>query len=221
MWSDLIEYKKNKLLSVFFYKAPPKVLLEFRRIQSNFLWRGCENKRTIHWVKWLDVCKPLNQGGLGIQDVEVLKISLLNKWKWRLLRDHDVMCNKILRSRYMNFEVKVMIRDNGVLNSRDSIWWRKIVIANSSVAVGQNFTYVVRCTTNNGEGTTFWHSMWTSEQSLKEAFPEVYEPVCKDCSVVDADHWHEDNWSWNFSELVNYAENCWWSIIENSGCKIM
>jgi hypothetical protein len=41
------------------------------------------------WVKWKDVCRPKKDGGLGIRDLQVMNISLLAKWRWKLLEEGD------------------------------------------------------------------------------------------------------------------------------------
>jgi len=38
--------------------------------------------RKIAWVKWENLCKPREEGGLGLKHIE--NIVLLAKWKWRL-----------------------------------------------------------------------------------------------------------------------------------------
>lgn len=52
--------------TLFFYKALSKVLKEISSILSKFLWRGLEDKKHIHWVKWEQVCKSKECGGVGI-----------------------------------------------------------------------------------------------------------------------------------------------------------
>lgn len=69
------------IYTLSFYKAPAKVLSEIRHIQSNFLWGGSENKRTVHWVNWKTICSLRDNGGLRVKDVEILNLALLSKWK--------------------------------------------------------------------------------------------------------------------------------------------
>lgn len=107
IWMDLIDLVRNKLCSwkgkllslggrvvlinavlntiliytLSFCKAPKKVLKEIFKIQSNFLWSGTEQRKSIHWVNWTKVCASKNKDGIGIKNIEVFNISLLLKWK--------------------------------------------------------------------------------------------------------------------------------------------
>lgn len=69
------------IYTLSFYKAPIKVLKDIKIIQRKLMWRGDENKRTIHWVSWNIVCKPKDYRGLGIKNIEGLDKALLIKWK--------------------------------------------------------------------------------------------------------------------------------------------
>ena len=68
-----------------FFKAPEKIVNELIKIQRMFLWGGCSEQHKTCWVSWKQVCLPKNKGGLGVKDLELFNISLLNKWKWRCL----------------------------------------------------------------------------------------------------------------------------------------
>jgi hypothetical protein len=69
-----------------FLKMPVSVLKKVVRIQREFLWGGARGGKKISWVKWSVVCKDKNQGGLGVRDIKVVNLSLLSKWRWRLLQ---------------------------------------------------------------------------------------------------------------------------------------
>jgi hypothetical protein len=66
-------------------KIPIQVWKKVRRIQREFLWGSKNGRKKVNWVKWEEVCKPKNQGGLGVRDIRAINISLLTKWRWRLL----------------------------------------------------------------------------------------------------------------------------------------
>jgi hypothetical protein len=64
-----------------YMKMPAKVWKEVVKIQRSFLWGGVSLKRRICWVKWVDICKPKKEGGLGIRDLRLVNLSLLAKWR--------------------------------------------------------------------------------------------------------------------------------------------
>lgn len=102
------------IFSLLFYKDPIKVLQEIHSIQSTFLWSGSENKKKVHWVSWKTVCEKKEKGGLSVKDVEVLNLALLNKWKWRIMNEKDVVWFNLLRSIYGNLVLEVKIGDERV-----------------------------------------------------------------------------------------------------------
>jgi len=69
-----------------FLKIPAKVFKMVVLIQREFHWGGGWK---VCWVKWRKVCQPRSKGGLGVRDVKLVNMSLLVKWKWRLLQDEQ------------------------------------------------------------------------------------------------------------------------------------
>ncbi|KAF5931642.1 hypothetical protein HYC85_027813 [Camellia sinensis] len=68
-------------LSIF--KMPKGIVKAISKIQANFLWGSSAASRKVHMVKWREVTKGKNQGGLGIRDLGVVNECLLLKWWWR------------------------------------------------------------------------------------------------------------------------------------------
>jgi hypothetical protein len=57
-------------------------------------------RKRINWVKWDVVCQPKSLGGLGVKDIRAVNISLLAKWRWRLLKDDLVLWKEVLRGKF-------------------------------------------------------------------------------------------------------------------------
>jgi hypothetical protein len=51
-------------------------------------------------MKWEEVCKPKNLGGLGVRDIRAVNISLLTKWRWRLLFEDHSIWKQVIRCKY-------------------------------------------------------------------------------------------------------------------------
>jgi len=63
------------------FKAPVSICERIRNIQRSFLWAWGRDNRSIPWVSWGNICKPLEEGGLGIKDVRKFNYALMAKWK--------------------------------------------------------------------------------------------------------------------------------------------
>lgn len=63
---------------------PIKILDGIDPVNRNFLWGSTKQTRKMHWVKWGNVTKPRNLGGLGLQTTKGRNTALLAKLNWRL-----------------------------------------------------------------------------------------------------------------------------------------
>lgn len=61
---------------------------------------GNSEKRKITWVRWEVVCKPREEGGLGIKNLDWFNLALLGKWRWTVLKEENGLWKQILVSRY-------------------------------------------------------------------------------------------------------------------------
>jgi hypothetical protein len=49
------------------------------------------------------VCKEKSKGGLGVRDLEVVNLSFLTKWRWRLLDREDLaLWKEVLMAFFLN-----------------------------------------------------------------------------------------------------------------------
>ncbi|KAL9659167.1 hypothetical protein QQ045_024031 [Rhodiola kirilowii] len=78
----------------------PKVVLKgIERMMCNFLWdRGSTTKH--HWVTWEAICKPKDEGGLGLRLLSDVKKCLLSKLAWRFMQNKSIWA-KFARSKYL------------------------------------------------------------------------------------------------------------------------
>lgn len=163
------------LYSLSVYRAPKKVLKEIRRIQRSFLWKSVEGGRGVCWVSWHTICKPKAEGGLGIQDVNRMNVSLLMKWKWIICNEANSIWSNLLVHRYKNPVVKMFVNDPGIISRKDSIWWRDLIKINDCEGTnGLSVSDFFRCAVRSGENVSFWFSTWGTHQTVSKAFLELY-----------------------------------------------
>ncbi|KAK9065261.1 hypothetical protein SSX86_016644 [Deinandra increscens subsp. villosa] len=84
----------------FLYKTPVKVLNKLEAICFNFLWGGFDDangrSKKIHWVSKDSICKPKNEGGLGLVSLTNINLALLDKWFWRFLTEPESLWRKVV-----------------------------------------------------------------------------------------------------------------------------
>jgi len=56
--------------------------------------------KKISWVKWEAVCQQKSKGGLGVKDIRVMNMSLLAKWRWRLLDGENTLWKEVVDEKY-------------------------------------------------------------------------------------------------------------------------
>ncbi|KAF5190851.1 hypothetical protein FRX31_019568 [Thalictrum thalictroides] len=68
---------------------------------GNFLWSGDLTQRRAITLKWESVCKPREEGGLGIRKLRELNLSLLMKLAWQLL-EQKTNWSKFMTAKFKN-----------------------------------------------------------------------------------------------------------------------
>jgi hypothetical protein len=139
-----------------FMKLPASVWKEIVRIQRKFLWGGVSDRKRINWVKWETICLPKAEGGLGVRDIRIMNISLLAKWKWRLLQNEDALWVKVLSIKYGASVVSNQWVELVSPSRFDSLWWKDVRSVGGEVDVNSNwFSSSVTRVVSNGRNTRF------------------------------------------------------------------
>jgi hypothetical protein len=53
--------------------------------------------KKIRLTKWNIICRPKNQGGLGVEVLDIKKICLLGKWLFKLMTKQGV-CQELIKN---------------------------------------------------------------------------------------------------------------------------
>lgn len=90
------------------YRLPKGVETKIDVIRKTFFWGqktyGGEHKDKLHLLRWLEVCKPKEQGGLGVYSLQIKNSVLLFKWWWRARNEADSFWNEFLSAKCGNFQ---------------------------------------------------------------------------------------------------------------------
>ena len=102
-------------------------------------------KKKYHLVNWKTVCLPKDQGGLGVIDLEIMNIALLEKCLWKLFNERG-MWQTVLQNKYLsNSTLGQCSKKSG-----DSHFWQGLM------EIKPLFLSCCRFEIGNGERTRFW-----------------------------------------------------------------
>ncbi|GAU28852.1 hypothetical protein TSUD_21890 [Trifolium subterraneum] len=181
-----------------FLRMPAVVIKKIIRIQREFLWGGVKGGRKISWVTWKEVCRPRSQGGLGVRDVGKVSLSLLIKWRWRLLQKDNSFWKELLVAKY-GLHVRYNVHWIGhVLPSRASLWWKDICGIDAREE-GSWFACNMSRVLGNGNSTRFWLDCWLGNRPLCEQFPRLFSISLQQEGTV-SDFWADSGgvYRWEF-----------------------
>jgi hypothetical protein len=133
-------------------------MLEYYR--SNFFWQSDEHKKKYTLSKWNILCRLKDQGGLGIEVLELKNKCLLSKWLFKLLSEEgmwqQLLCNQYLKNKTLaQVEVK----------PTDSHFWKGLMHVKENLFKRGYFRV--------GDGTT----LWMGDLPLSHQYPALYKIV--------------------------------------------
>ncbi|GAU17441.1 hypothetical protein TSUD_233190 [Trifolium subterraneum] len=186
---------------------------------------GLSNQHKTCWVKWDDVCRPKDEAGLGIWDLRLVNISLLAKWRWKLLFLDTNVWKQVVIARYSNDVIGK--RNLGVLDipRNASNWWRDLCHLDGdsnwfSLAVGKRV--------GRGDSTYFWNEVWVGnlvegrwQWNLlwrRERFQweedQYHDFVDVIASFIPLDN--HDKWLWLGDGIQGFTANSAYCQLENN-----
>ncbi|GAU50085.1 hypothetical protein TSUD_371690 [Trifolium subterraneum] len=192
-------------------KIPVKILKQVICIQREFLWGGVRGENKIKWVKWSMVCKEKSKGGLGVRDVRLANLSLLAKWRWRLLLPGNPLWKEVLVAKYGNHILNRVDWRDIRIPTLASKWWKDICTLDKVVDNHNWLAESMIRKVGNGTSTSFWCSNWIGEAPLSVTFPLLFSLSNHKNGMVRnfCDHVGE-NWRWSFSwrrDLFQWEED--------------
>lgn len=167
------------------FKALAKIVHELTCIQRNFLWNGSAEKWGISWIKWIDVCRPKAEGGLGIKDIASFNSELLCKWILRCLVEVDSSWYKLVQRCYGNIIRRLVFDEVNRKSVKESLWRWDLLKLNVSkdFLVGEGFENLLSWKLGNGACIPFWFSRWLGNKPLHIEFPLVFSAVTNKSSA--------------------------------------
>ncbi|KAE8712007.1 hypothetical protein F3Y22_tig00110266pilonHSYRG00140 [Hibiscus syriacus] len=175
---------------------PTSVYSKLNDLFSRFLWGGSQNKKTIHWQSWNEVCKLVDFGGLGFGDLKQKSFGLLGKWCRRYCNEVLSPWKQIITAKY-NLDHKSILPPNS--QSRGASWiWSGILSTFIGNGVEKSLNDFFQLQVGDGKVIKFWHDTWLVDRPLKEVFPRIFAlPTNKEGPISDFGAKSDTGWGWN------------------------
>lgn len=151
-------------------------------ILANFFWGTSEFGKRRHWCKWEVICRPVNEGGLGIRNLCDVRRAFILKKCW-IVASSETLWGEFMCSKYQLPSSPVYWKGP----QRCSPDWREML--------DHRLESAARCGWHVGRGEmSFWLDNWCSDFS--------FEPLAVEGFNDDRlkDFWHDG--SWDFEEIT-------------------
>ena len=145
------------LYMLSFFQLPKGVLQRLDYFRSRFFWQGDGEKKKYRLTKWSVVCRPKDQGGLGIHDPQGKNEALLSKWLFKLLTE-DGVWQTMLRNKYLGQKAV----SQAYWKPSDSHFWAGLMAAKKQLFRFGSFVI------QDGSKIRFWEDIWLGNASLRE-----------------------------------------------------
>jgi hypothetical protein len=144
------------------------------------------------------VCSPIDEGGLGLQNMRRFNQALLGKWFWCFAHEEGAWWRSVLVAKY------------------GSVWggWHIEAISGSHrvglwkyICMGwQTFKSHIRFDLGEGSRIRFWDDVWCGNRPLKVAYPGLFNVASfKEASIAENVERFNGAIQWNiqFTRLIH------------------
>ncbi|XP_068486340.1 uncharacterized protein [Phaseolus vulgaris] len=199
-----VNFHKSKLTGIKvdnFAMSTYAKTLNCNTMKLPFLYLGLEMggnpRKKQFWdpVSWDNVCKPLEDGGLGVKEVKNFNAALLAKWRRRIISNEGGKWMEIISSKYSSSA------ENMHLRSKDQSWWWKdiIKVCGEGVANGW-FQKAIGWKVGNGAVVRLWKDLWLGNECLRSTYPRLFSlSLDQGKKVGEVGEWEDNRWRWNLN----------------------
>jgi hypothetical protein len=149
-----------------FLEIPKGVRKRLDFFRSRFFWQSTDTKKKYRLTKWSMVCRPKDQGGLGIEVLELKNKCLLSKWLSKLLTESGLW-QQILTNKYLSNKTLSQVE----AKPTDSPFWKGLLMVKDEFFAHGSFSV------GNGESVRFWEDVWLGDRPLAQQYPCLYSIV--------------------------------------------
>ena len=106
-----------------FFEVPIGVRKRLDLFRSRFFWQSDGHKRKYMLTKWNMMCRPKDQGGLGIEVLEIKNKCLLSKWLFKILSEDEGVWIELIHNKYLHSKSLSQVNSKPT----DSPFWKGLM----------------------------------------------------------------------------------------------
>ncbi|CAN1746203.1 Putative ribonuclease H protein At1g65750 [Linum perenne] len=159
-----------------------------QRIRS-FVWGSEQGKRKVHLVKWEDICRPKDLGGLGLRSAQSFNRAFILKLAWGILKRPKELWANLLLTKYLKpttggFTPRNTKRFSGLWKGIKEVW----------PTLNAGLQWSIR----DGKSTSFWLDQWLDSGQKLYEHATCQDQINPDTKVAD---FVDQNGNWDFANL--------------------
>jgi hypothetical protein len=112
---------KTIYVTFVFFELPKSFRQRLYFYRSRFFWQSDDIKKKYRLIKWNIICRPTDQGGLGIEVLDIKNRCLPSKWLFKFLSQEGVR-QELLHNKYLRGKTLSQVH----AKSNDSSCWKQI-----------------------------------------------------------------------------------------------
>ncbi|CAN1144589.1 Putative ribonuclease H protein At1g65750 [Linum perenne] len=160
-----------------------------KRIRA-FVWGDAADQKKTHLLSWDLICRPKEEGGLGLRSARSLNLAYLVKLAFSFYQHPESLWAKLLLSKYLkevagDFLPTHRSSQSAVWKGICSVW--PIMMQGSRVGI------------RDGCNTPFWSARWVDSGAVLEVFADRLDPFFNPLDMV-SDFATEDG-QWDIDKL--------------------
>ena len=128
-----------------FLEIPKGVRKRLDMFRSRFFWQSDGHKRKYRLTKWEIICRPKDQGGLGVEVLDLKNKCLLSKWLFKLLNEEGVW-QELIHNKYLHSKTLSQV----TAKPMDSPFWKGLM------SITEDFFSRGSFKVGDGMNTRFW-----------------------------------------------------------------
>ncbi|GJT98779.1 RNA-directed DNA polymerase, eukaryota, reverse transcriptase zinc-binding domain protein [Tanacetum coccineum] len=182
------------------FLLPTTVINDINKLLKTFLWSQSDTAKGKAKVAWSSICKPNDQGGLGLKDLQIWNQALLSKHVWDIAGMKESLWVKWVHS--------VKLRGKSIweisVDQEDSWGWKNLLSIKDQIK--DRVAYKI----GNGRNVSMWFDNWSDIGPLfqhityRDLYDERLDRGLKVSDLIDNDGWKWPNdWYGKFPMITS------------------